>query len=99
MAEELRISARPSLRRPILICAFRGWNDGGQGASLAAGFLARSWKAERFADLDPEEFFDFQVTRPQVSLLDGRTRHIEWPETSFMHARSEERRVGKECRS
>src|ERR1041385_1106292 len=86
MAEELRISERPSLRRPILICAFRGWNDGGQGASLAAGFLARSWNAERFAELDPEEFFDFQVTRPQVLLLDGRTRHIEWPETSFMHA-------------
>ena len=54
------------------ICAFRGWNDGGQGASLAGGFLARSWKAERFADIDPEEFFDFQVTRPHVSLVDGR---------------------------
>jgi predicted ATP-grasp superfamily ATP-dependent carboligase len=86
MAEELRIVERPSLRRPILICAFRGWNDGGQGASLAAGFLARSWGAERFADIDPEEFFDFQVTRPHVSLVEGTTRRVDWPETTFMHA-------------
>jgi len=85
MAEELRIDERPSLRRPILVCAFRGWNDGGQGASLAAGFLTRIWRAERFADIDPEEFFDFQVTRPQVSLIDGTTRKLEWPETTFSH--------------
>ena len=87
MADELRIAERPSLRRPILISAFRGWNDGGQGASLAAQFLVRSWGAERFADVDPEEFFDFQVTRPQVTLVEGRTRRIDWPETIFYHAR------------
>ena len=86
MAEELRISERPSLRRPILICAFRGWNDGGQGASLAAGYLTRSWSAEEFANIDPEEFFDFQVTRPHVSLVEGATRRIDWPETTFSHA-------------
>ena len=33
------MSERPSLRRPVLVAAFRGWNDGGQGASLAAGYL------------------------------------------------------------
>jgi predicted ATP-grasp superfamily ATP-dependent carboligase len=86
LADELRISERPSLRRPILICAFRGWNDGGQGASLAAGYLTRSWEAEQFADIDPEEFFDFQVTRPHVSLVEGATRRVDWPETTFLHA-------------
>src|SRR5260221_5858558 len=86
MADELRITERPALKRPILICAFRGWNDGGQGASLAAGYLVRAWDAEQFADVDPEEFFDFQVTRPHVSLVDGDIRHIEWPETTFHHA-------------
>jgi predicted ATP-grasp superfamily ATP-dependent carboligase len=86
MADELRISTRPDLRSPVLVCAFRGWNDGGQGATLAANFLATAWKAERFADIDPENFFDFQVTRPNVSLVDGATRHLEWPETNFMHA-------------
>src|ERR687887_109604 len=66
--------SRPELRRPILVAAFRGWNDGGQGASLAAGYLARLWHATRFADVDPEEFFDFQVNRPQVALADVRGR-------------------------
>src|SRR5688572_397635 len=84
--EELRVASRPSLRRPVLITAFRGWNDGGQGASLAAGFLARTWQAARFADIDPEEFFDFQATRPHVSLVEGVTRQIDWPDNAFYHA-------------
>ncbi len=86
MMGELRVASRPTLRRPVLITAFRGWNDGGQGASLAAGFLARSWRAVRFADIDPEEFFDFQATRPHVSLVDGVTRQIDWPDNAFYHA-------------
>jgi proteasome assembly chaperone (PAC2) family protein len=87
MADELRISERPELDRPVLITAFRGWNDGGQAASLALSYLVRVWEAERFADIDPENFFDFQVTRPQVTLVEGTTRQIEWPETVFFHAR------------
>ena len=78
---------RPELRRPVLVTAFRGWNDGGQGATLAAGYLARLWGAEKFADIDPEDFVDFQATRPHVSLEDGITRRIEWPENAFYHAR------------
>ena len=83
--DELRISSRPELRRPVLVAAFRGWNDGGQGASLAATFLARSFGAARFADIDPEHFFDFQATRPHVSLVDGVSRQIDWPDTAFYH--------------
>ncbi len=84
--DELRVSSRPELRQPVLITAFRGWNDGGQGASLAGGFLARTWRAARFADIDPEQFFDFQATRPHVSLVDGVTRQIDWPDNAFYHA-------------
>src|SRR6058998_615278 len=86
MAEELRIADRPSLRSPVLISAFRGWNDGGQGASLAGGYLAKTWQAARFAEIEPESFYDFQATRPHVSLVEGQTRHIEWPENAFYHA-------------
>src|SRR5919198_1212324 len=86
MPEELRVVARPTLRSPVLISAFRGWNDGGQGASLAGGYLAKTWESERFAEIDPEGFFDFQATRPHVSLVDGRTRRIDWPENAFYHA-------------
>jgi proteasome assembly chaperone (PAC2) family protein len=89
VADELRIDHRPELTRPILVAAFRGWNDGAQAASLAAGYLAKTWGAERFADVDPENFFDFQATRPHVSLEEGLSRRIDWPETAFYHARPE----------
>jgi proteasome assembly chaperone (PAC2) family protein len=86
MTDELRIDARPSLERPVLIAAFRGWNDGGQGASLAGAYLAQAWAAQQFAEIEPENFYDFQATRPMVSLVDGMTRQIDWPENSFLHA-------------
>jgi proteasome assembly chaperone (PAC2) family protein len=92
MTDELRLESRPTLRRPVLVTAFRGWNDGGQGASLAAQHLVTTWDAEKFADIDPEGFFDFQATRPRVSLVDGLTRHIDWPENDFFHASPGEER-------
>jgi predicted ATP-grasp superfamily ATP-dependent carboligase len=87
MAEELLVSSRPALEHPIMIAAFRGWNDGGQGASLATGYLAKLWNAKRFAEIEPENFFDFQATRPHVSLEEGLTRRIDWPSTVFYHGR------------
>ena len=83
---ELTVSFRPELRRPVLVAAFRGWNDGGQGASLAAGYLAKEWGGARFAEIDSENFYDFQATRPQVSLEDGMTRKLDWPDNGFFHA-------------
>jgi len=83
---ELTVSSRPELRRPVLIAAFRGWNDGGQGATLGAGYLARQWGAEAFAEIDPENFYDFQAVRPNVSLEEGLTRKLEWPSNTFLHA-------------
>jgi proteasome assembly chaperone (PAC2) family protein len=78
---------RPALERPVLIGAFRGWSDGGQAATLAAGYLARLWEAHKFADIDPELFVDFQATRPHVSLDEGQTRRIDWPENTFYRGR------------
>src|ERR1700749_577137 len=84
---ELHVDRRPVLRDPVLVCAFRGWNDGGQGATLAGQFLSRNWRAERFAEIEPEDFFDFQATRPQVTLVDGDIRRIDWPSNVFHEAR------------
>jgi len=83
---ELNVSFRPELRRPVLVAAFRGWNDGGQGATLAAGYLAKQWNAQQFAQIEAEQFYDFQAMRPQVTLEDGMTRRLEWPENNFFHA-------------
>jgi proteasome assembly chaperone (PAC2) family protein len=83
---DLRIVDRPKLRHPVMVTAFRGWNDGGQAATLAAGYLVQQWDATRFADIDPEGFVDFQAVRPTVTLDEGLTRRIEWPENAFFHA-------------
>jgi proteasome assembly chaperone (PAC2) family protein len=83
---ELIVSSRPELRNPVMVAAFRGWNDGGQGATLGGGYLARQWGAESFAEIESENFYDFQAVRPQVSLEEGLTRKLEWPENTFLHA-------------
>jgi proteasome assembly chaperone (PAC2) family protein len=71
-----------------MVCAFRGWNDGGEAASTAVAYLRDRLGATRFASIDPEEFLDFQVHRPQVRVVDGVTRHIEWPVHEFLAARA-----------
>jgi predicted ATP-grasp superfamily ATP-dependent carboligase len=91
--DPVRLDPRPDLRRPVLVFAFRGWNDGGEAASSAVAYLRDRWEAERFGTLDPEEFVDFQVTRPVVRLEDGLTRRIDWPEGAFFHAALRERDV------
>jgi predicted ATP-grasp superfamily ATP-dependent carboligase len=75
------------LRAPALVCAFTGWNDAGDAASAALQFLGASLGATRFARIDPEDFFDFQATRPKIKLVEGRTRSIEWPEVEIYAAR------------
>jgi predicted ATP-grasp superfamily ATP-dependent carboligase len=85
--ENLRFDRRPELRHPALICSFKGWNDAAESASSALGFLATQWDAEPFGAIEPEEFYDFQVTRPMVTLTEGLTRNIEWPEFVFSSAR------------
>lgn len=74
------------LNDPVLIAAFRGWNDAGDAASFAASHLARVWSAKKVASIDPEEFYDFQAVRPQVELLDGITRTINWPSNELSAA-------------
>jgi proteasome assembly chaperone (PAC2) family protein len=74
---------RPRLDRPVVIAAFEGWNDAGDAATLAAGWLAARWAPSPLADIDPEEYFDFTATRPRVQLDDDGERTIEWPANSF----------------
>ena len=73
----------PHLRSPILVCAFRGWNDAAAAASTALTAVATSLDADLIARIDPEEYFDFQSTRPTISLDEGQTRKIDWPENNL----------------
>ena len=75
----------PQLRRPILLAAFEGWNDAGDAASSAVEHLALEWDARPLADIDSDEYYDFQVNRPTVNQIDGVTRRIDWPTTSISY--------------
>jgi proteasome assembly chaperone (PAC2) family protein len=82
-ASHLRWDHRPELNRPVVIAAFEGWNDAGDAASTAARWLRTRWAPEPFAEIDAEDFFDFTSTRPQVRMVDGDVREIEWPSTEL----------------
>ncbi|MDX6618038.1 MAG: hypothetical protein QOK36_424 [Gaiellales bacterium] len=85
--ERLVWSARPTLRKGVLVCAFYGWNDGGEAATLSALFLRQQLSATQFCELDPDEFYDFQEVRPIVSFSeDDDNRRLAWPENSFAWA-------------
>ncbi len=76
-----RRSSLPELTSPVLVAAFEGWNDAGDAASTAIEHLQLSWDAKPLAEIDPEDYYDFQVTRPTTKLVDGITRRIDWPTT------------------
>ncbi len=69
------------LVEPLMVCAFEGWNDAGDAASAAIEHLQLAWKATALAEIDPDDYYDFQVTRPTVRLVEGVTRRVEWPTT------------------
>jgi proteasome assembly chaperone (PAC2) family protein len=78
---------RPELRDPIMLAAFAGWNDAAEVATGSLRYLTRHWRAEQCAEIDPEEFFVFTDTRPQVRVVDNLQRRITWPQNQFYHAR------------
>jgi len=86
MAEKephLSLQRIPTLRNPVLVMAFEGWNDSGEAATTAAQLLVSDWDGSRFASIDPEEFFVYTETRPHVRLNRRGRRRIEWPSNEF----------------
>jgi len=77
----------PELRDPILVCAFRGWNDAASAASTALETLADAFDSEVVASVDPEDYFDFQATRPTIVLTEGQSRRIDWPRNDLVAVR------------
>lgn len=79
----VRFLEEPELRRPVLILAFAGWNDASEVATTAVRFLVNRWEAKKFAEVDPEEFYNFARVRPRVRIDEDYARVITWPENAF----------------
>ncbi|GAA2807282.1 PAC2 family protein [Saccharopolyspora taberi] len=72
---------QPELTDPIVVAAFEGWNDAGDAASAAIEHLQLTWDATPLSEIDPDPYYDFQVSRPTVKMVDGITRKVTWPTT------------------
>ncbi|MDQ3833438.1 MAG: PAC2 family protein, partial [Actinomycetota bacterium] len=81
--EHINMEWRPELERPVLVAAFTGWNDAAEAASVSLNTLREAWGAKQFASFDGEQFFDYQTIRPQIKLVDGVTRTVEWPQNNL----------------
>jgi proteasome assembly chaperone (PAC2) family protein len=81
-------SEPPRLRSPILVCAFAGWNDAAGAATTALTAVGEALDTELIAQIDPEDFFDFQANRPTIRLTEDETREIDWPGNVLYAARA-----------
>lgn len=74
----------------VLICAFEGWNDAAESASAAAKLICESLGCQVAAEVDSEDYYDFQFTRPSVAFNESGDRELTWPGTSFMISTSKD---------
>ncbi len=79
-----------NLRDPVVIAAFEGWNDAAEAATGAVDHLIDEWDAELVTAIDPEDYYDFQVNRPQVGFDDEGVRRLTWPTTRIYLARPDD---------
>jgi predicted ATP-grasp superfamily ATP-dependent carboligase len=77
------------LTSPVMIAAFEGWNDAGEAASGVINHLSLAWQATEVGAVDPEDYYDFQVTRPVTEVAEGRTERLIWPTTRLLAAKQE----------
>jgi len=77
------------LTSPVIIAAFEGWNDAGEAASGVISHLSLAWQAAPVGAIDPEDYYDFQVTRPVTEVAEGRTERLIWPTTRLLVAKQE----------
>ena len=77
------------LTSPVIIAAFEGWNDAGEAASGVINHLSLAWQATPGGAIDPEDYYDFQVTRPVTEVAEGRTERLIWPTTRLLAAKQE----------
>jgi len=77
------------LTSPVIIAAFEGWNDAGEAASGVINHLGLAWQATPVGAIDPEDYYDFQVTRPVTEVAEGRTERLIWPTTRLLAAKQE----------
>jgi proteasome assembly chaperone (PAC2) family protein len=86
---DIKQGEHPEFTTPLMVVAFEGWNDAGDAASRAVEHLQLNWDATPLAELEPDDYYDFQVSRPTVRMVDGVSRRVDWPTTRLSICRPE----------
>jgi hypothetical protein len=68
---------------PVVIVAFEGWNDAGEAASGVLRALRDQLEATAVAQVESEDYFDYQFNRPNVVIDDDGDRRLEWPDVTL----------------
>src|ERR1022692_4757746 len=84
---EIELNGIGKLTSPALIAAFEGWNDAGEAASGVIDHLGSAWQAAPVGAIDPEDYYDFQVTGPVMEIAEGRAERLVWPTTRLSLAK------------
>lgn len=85
----LTIHELPQLRQSVLISGFKGWADAGEVASGAVRFLRRTLRSRKFAEIDPQPFYDFTTIRPTSRVVGHGRRELTWPSCSFSYCKTD----------
>jgi predicted ATP-grasp superfamily ATP-dependent carboligase len=85
----IELDGTGKLTSPVIIAAFEGWNDAGEAASGAINHLSLAWQAAPVGAIDPEDYYDFQVTRPVTEVAEGKTERLVWPTTRLLLAKQD----------
>ena len=72
----------------MAVAAFEGWNDAAEAASGVVNHLGIAWESTPIAAIDPDDFYDFQVNRPVIEVVAGKTERLVWPTTRLSLART-----------
>ena len=84
----VEIHTIPTLRNPVMIIASGGWSDAGEAATgvithlmatLNGDIDVETFSPELIAEIDSEDYYDFQVNRPLIFVDDSMIRSLTWP--------------------
>ena len=84
----MEIQQIPNLRSPIMVIAFGGWSDAGEASTgvithllstLSGEVDIETFQPELIAEVDSEDYYDFQVNRPLIFVDGSMIRSLTWP--------------------
>ncbi len=79
----LIVHEAPNSKLKTMVVAFAGWPDAAEAATRAIRYMVRKLPTTKIVEIDPEDYYDFTVNRPQTRVNRQKERIIRWPCNEF----------------